>query len=166
MSNFLAETMNLFVGRDSNSQAMIKANTINLADADIVVPTAGTYSMDIHLINSVNIKTFADFRVASASMNQHLIEELLPLRNRQLNYQAVCKLIPSITMYDRAITGKFDPFLYGFFGPPISTGRFGIDNQPSVGTPSFLAGDSNASAYDRSRLLITMALVRLEFLLY
>ena len=39
----------------------------------------------------------------------------------------------SITMYDRAITGKnLDPFLYGSsFGPPVSTGRFGIDNQAS-----------------------------------
>lgn len=124
ISNFLAETVNLFIGRQSSEQSMIIQAGESALDQTIVIPRSGTYSFDLHLINSTNIIDYSSFSTATSSMvaapfssstnpNQTLSSSL------QINTS-------SITMYNRAITGyNIDPFLYGSsFGPPQHSGEF------------------------------------------
>ena len=137
MSNFLAETMNLFIGKQSSEQSMIVQAGETVQDHAVVIPRSGTYSFDLHLVNSKNIVNYSDFGIAQFSM------QTAPLSSS--NPAGIVKLTsslqvnnPSITMYDRGITGfNIDPFLYGSsFGPPVTAGQFGMreDNAVTSGT--------------------------------
>ena len=68
MSNFLAETMNLFIGRKSSEQSMIMQSGETVLDHTTVIPSTGTYSFDLHLINSTNITDYSSFSSTTSSM--------------------------------------------------------------------------------------------------
>ena len=109
MSNFLAETMNLFIGRTSAERAMIRQTGETALEQTIVIPESGTYSFDLHLINSTNIVDYAKFSSATSSM------VTAPISSSENPDQTVSSSLQvntsSITMYDRAITGfNIDPF--------------------------------------------------------
>lgn len=122
MSNFLAASMDLFIGRDSEEQGMIKANIPNTKDGDVVIGEDGVYAMSINLFNSTNITTYSDYVTAAAKMRSAEYANTAGARFLTSSLQ-VNNL--SVTMYSRAITGyDIDPFLYGSsFGPPVETGE-------------------------------------------
>jgi len=124
MSNFLAETMNLFIGKQSSEQSMIVQAGENLSEQPIVIPESGTYSFDLHLINSTNIIDYSSFSSATSSMiSAPASSSTNPSQTLSSSLQINTS---SITMYNRAITGyNIDPFLYGSsFGPPQNCGEF------------------------------------------
>ena len=122
MSNFLAETMNLFIGRQSSEQSMIVQAGETALDHHIVIPRSGTYSFDLHLVNSKNIVDYKSFASASFyQFNSFISSSAVASASLSSSLQVNT---PSITMYNRAITGyNIDPFLYGSsFGPPVEVG--------------------------------------------
>ena len=131
MSNFLAETMNLFIGRGANQQAMIRSNQDNEVDAEIIIPEDGTYTMYLNLMNSMNIKNVADYLEQDAIMRVSPYDYVVGNADITSSLQVNTA---SVTMYDRAITGfNIDPFLYGSsFGPPVETGEFGKQDRTSA----------------------------------
>lgn len=126
MSNFLAETVNMFIRKDHVSQIFSPSYD---ADTSFAVAETGDYTMDIVLRNSTNIITDDNFTKAETDMqgywnsstcNIHLSGGF-PYITSSLQINSA-----SITMYDRAITGyNIDPFLYGSsYGPPVACGHF------------------------------------------
>jgi len=149
MSNFLAETMNLFIGRKSSEQSMIMQSGETVLDHTTVIPSTGTYSFDLHLINSTNITDYSSFSSATSSMVSAPVSSSLDTSatlssSLQVNTS-------SITMYNRSITGfNIDPFLYGSsFGPPVETGQYGNlkdrgVTHPTAGTRFILTSSFSA----------------------
>jgi len=148
MSNFLAETMNLFIGRQSTEQSMIVQTGESALDQTIVIPESGTYSFDLHLINSTNIVDYANFTSATSSMATAPYYDLITVTSRKITGSLQVNS-SSIEMYNRAITGyNIDPFLYGSsFGPPVETGFYAALQNFGAGqgyVPSTIMG----SAFD------------------
>jgi hypothetical protein len=122
MSNFLAATMDTFIGKNYYSSI----DSAWFDEEEPIVPTQdGTYTMDIVLRNSTNIDTDTEFETVKNDQHYGTIfttGQTYPnsiTSSLQINTS-------SITMYDRAITGyNTDPFLYGSsFGPPVHCGEF------------------------------------------
>jgi hypothetical protein len=143
MSNFLAETMNLFIGRTSTEQAVIRQPQYSLADTPIQIPSAGTYSMHIHLRNSRNILGYSEFAETTASM----FDSRYKVGNDFM--EITCSLsvnTSSVTMYNRALTNSnIDPYLYGSsFGPPVDCGDLPLYR----GATTVSASNESGSAFD------------------
>ena len=130
MSNFLAETMNLFIGRQSFEQSMIIQAGETVQDQPAVIPRKGVYSFDLNLINSKNILSYSDFILSQYSMYTAAVSS-----SNRAGAGGVVGLTSSIqanalsiNMYNRAISNfDIDPFVYGSsFGPPVTAGQFGM----------------------------------------
>ena len=141
ISNFLAETVNMFIRKDNVSQVFSNSHD---ADKSFSVSETGDYTMDIVLRNSSNVVSDADFLEATASVRGYQSEanySSYPYLTSSLQVNS-----SSITMYDRAITGyNIDPFLYGSsYGPPVHAGQFASASNPAA------PRSVEASAFDGS----------------
>ena len=142
VSNFLAETMNTFVGRDNYSS--IVSEPFDSSET-IEVGKTGEYTMDIILRNSTNIVSEVDFATAKVQMYGYQVGFPSLTSSLQVNTS-------SITMYNRAITGyNIDPFLYGSsFGPPVHSGEISaydvaLSSELQYGTAS---GNPHGTSFD------------------
>ena len=157
MSNFLAETVNMFIRKDNVSQIFSAEHDANKS---FTVAETGDYTMDITLRNSTNIITDDNFTKAVADMQGYRdssncytppgghLSGGFPYITSSLQINSA-----SITMYDRAITGyNIDPFLYGSsYGPPVACGHFAeaeCNNPLSVNSYITASGNPQGTSFD------------------
>jgi hypothetical protein len=151
MSNFLAETMNSFVGAPNYSS--INSNVFEPAE-QITVPRTGIYEMDIVLRNSTNIVNEDLFIIAKSKVQNVLRDYTGGIYKGTWGNSVLFPSLTSslqvndapVTMYNRAITGyNIDPFLYGSsFGPPVHCGQIGQPHE-LLGTEYYRRGANDAT---------------------